>query len=147
MLTTLVLVEQSGWKKRPDWFPRLELPTCAVSPAARENGGRKERARALMTESRPQFLERLARHTSSNHNHNKEGQKPGCLSAPYVRVGPLHRVMSMVAGCAAAAPPPPTAPQDGILVTMEILHQPNASCFKTTIYCLTGQKNPLLNSE
>lgn len=78
MLTTLVLVEQSGWNKRPpDWFPRLELPTCAVSPAAREHGGRKETATALMTENGSQLLGSLAKHTSSNHNHNKQDQKPG----------------------------------------------------------------------
>lgn len=70
-------MEQSGWNKRPDRFPRLELPTCAVSPAARENEGGKEMATALMTESCSQFPESVARHTSSNHNYNKEDQKAG----------------------------------------------------------------------
>lgn len=70
-----------------------------------------------------------------------------CLSALHIHVGPLHHVMSKVAGGAAAVPPPSTAPQHAILVTVKTLHQTNQSCPKTTTYCLTEQENPLVKVE
>lgn len=67
-----------------------------------------------------------------------------CLSFHHAHIGYLHWVMTTVGGGAAAVPPPPTIPQHKISVTVRILHQPNSSCSKTIMYCLTGQENTLL---
>lgn len=48
-----------------------------------------------------------------------------------------------MAGSAAATPPPQTAPQWIIVITAEILHWTNLSCWKTTIYYLTLEENLL----
>lgn len=83
---------------------RLEFPPHVVSPASRENGGYTEMAEALMTVSRSQLLKILpdtpAQTTSTVRPNTR---LTGCLSPPPVHAGPLHQVLSAVAGGAAAA--------------------------------------------